>query len=287
MKRYDIDSLDNRDPEVIDRVCRALIGPGRRYFRSQVRGLDRVPTGPGLYVGNHSGGMMTVDSFLFCGELYLARGLDDMPYGLGHEVAIQVPGIHQTMVPLGAVRASHDNALRLFERGNKVMVYPGGDVDNQRPFRHRHRIVFGGRTGYVRLALRAGVPVIPVVGAGGHETLIILDDLRWAARLLRTGSWLRLNALPVSLSIPWGLTVGPVFPFVPLPARILMEVLEPIHFERSGDEAAADDDYVRQCADRVEGAMQATLSRLAEERRQTGLRARLRGARRAQRRQPS
>ena len=276
MQRYDIDSLDNRDPELIDRLCRAILEPGRRYFRSQVRGLDGIPSGPGLYVGNHSGGMMTVDSFLLFGEVYDARGIADVPYGLGHEVAIQVPGIHQVIVPLGAVRASHDNALRLFERGDKVMVYPGGDVDNQRPYRHRNRIVFGGRTGYIRLALRAGVPIIPVVCAGGHETLIIIDDLRWAARLFRTGRWLRLNAMPVNLSVPWGLTVGPVFPFIPLPARILMEVLEPVHFDRTGEEAAGDDAYVRRCADRIEGAMQDTLSRLAVERRELGLRAKLR-----------
>jgi len=278
MRRYDIDSLDNRDPALIEQLTRVILRPGRRYFRSRVTGLDRIPAGKGLYVGNHSGGMMTVDSFLFFGEVFEARGMGDMPYGLGHEVAIQVPGIHQVVVPLGAVRASHENALRVFAREQKVMVYPGGDVDNQRPYRHRNRIVFGGRTGYIRLALRAGVPIIPVVCAGGHETLIILDDMRWAARLFRTGRWLRLNAIPVNLSVPWGLTVGPVFPFLPLPSRILMEVLEPIAFERTGEEAADDAGYVRQCADRVEGAMQATLDRLAEERRQLGLRARLRRA---------
>ncbi len=274
---YDIDSLDNRDPEFIDRLARSMTGSLRRYFRSRVRGLDRIPPGAALYVGNHSGGMMTPDSFVFCAELYLERGIDDMPYGLGHEVAIQLPMVHQVMVPLGAVRASHANAMRLFERGSKVMVYPGGDVDNQRPFRHRNRVVFGGRTGYIRLALRAGVPIVPVVAAGGHGSLIVIDDLRWAARLLRTDRWLRLKALPVSLSVPWGLTVGPVFPFLPLPVRILVEVLDPIHLERSGEEAAEDVEFVRACADRVEGAMQTALDRLAEERRQTGLRARLAG----------
>ena len=219
---------------------------------------------------------MTVDSFVFCSELYRERGMEDMPYGLGHEVAIQLPVVHQFMVPLGAVRASHDNAMRLFERGAKVMVYPGGDVDNQRPFRHRNRIVFGGRTGYIKLALRAGVPIVPVVAAGGHSTLVIIDDLRWAARALGTDRWARLKAMPISLSVPWGLTVGPIFPFVPLPVRILVEVLEPIHLGRQGQEAAEDVDFVRQSADRVEEAMQDTLERLADERRRTGLRARLR-----------
>lgn len=272
---YDIDSLDNRDPELLDRLVRVLRDPLMRYFRAQVRGLDRVPTGAALYVGNHSGGMMTADSFVFCTELYRERGLADMPYGLGHEVAIQLPLVHQFMVPLGAVRASHDNAMRLFGRGAKVMVYPGGDVDNQRPFRHRNRIVFGGRTGYIRLALRAGVPIVPVVAAGGHSSLIVIDDLRWAARVLRTDRWARLKALPVSLSIPWGLTLGPVFPFLPLPVRILVEVLDPIQFDRTGEEASDDVNYVRRCADRVEDAMQDALDRLADERRHSGLRRRL------------
>ena len=272
---YDIDSLDNRDDAFMDRLVQLLHGPLKRYFRAQVRGLDRIPGGSALYVGNHSGGMMTADSFVFCSELFRERGMEDMPYGLGHEVAIQLPLVHQFIVPLGAVRASHENAMRLFERGSKVMVYPGGDVDNQRPFRHRNRIVFGGRTGYIKLALRAGVPIVPVVSAGGHSSLIIVDDLRWAARALGADRWARLKARPISLSVPWGLTLGPIFPFLPLPVRILVEVLDPIRLDRTGEGAAEDVDYVRRCADRVEGAMQDALDRLAEERRRTGLRARL------------
>ncbi len=267
MTRFDIDSLDNRDPDRIDLLSRLIHEPLRRYFRADVRGLERIPPDAALMVGNHSGGMLTVDSFIFFSHLYRARGMDYMPYGLGHEVAISTPPLDEIVVPLGAVRASHDMARRVFERGQKVMVYPGGDEDDLRPFRHRHRIVFGGRTGYIRLALRAGVPIVPIVSAGSHGTLIILDNLPWLARGLRLDKHLRLKVLPLTLSIPWGLTLGPIPAFVPLPVRILIEAMEPIYFERSGEEAAADDAYVRQCASRVEGAMQATLDRLAAERR--------------------
>jgi 1-acyl-sn-glycerol-3-phosphate acyltransferase len=268
--RYDIDSLENRDPELIDRAYRLVARPLERYFRSQVRGLERIPPGAGLFVGNHSSAMLTPDSFIFGAALYRRFGIRECPFGLGHEIAIRLPIVHQIIMPLGAVRASHENAHRLFERGHKVLVYPGGDVDALRPFRDRNRVVFGGRRGYIRLALRERVPLIPVVSAGAHATLIILDDLRplaerlWLTRLLRVKAW------PLTLSVPWGLTVGPPIVYLPLPVRIWIEVLEPIRFERDGEGAAADEDYLAECATRVEATMQAALEQLDRERRAAG-----------------
>jgi len=267
LPRYDIDSLENRDPALIDRAYRLVARPLERYFRSQVRGLERIPPGAGLFVGNHSSAMLTPDSFLFGAALYRRFGLRECPFGLGHEIAIQLPILHQIIVPLGAVRASHENAHRLFERGHKVLVYPGGDLDAMRPFRDRNRVVFGGRRGYLRLALRERVPLIPVVSAGAHGTLLILDDLRPLAESLGLARLLRVKVWPLTLSIPWGLTLGPPILYLPLPVRIWIEVLEPIRFERGGEEAAADEDYLSACAEHVEGTMQAALERLDAERR--------------------
>ena len=266
MTRYDIDSIDNRDPDHIARLCELLDGPLQRYFHFRLRGSDRIPHGAALYVGNHSGGMLTPDSFLVFGTLFRECGIDALPYGLGHEVAISLPIIHEIIVPLGAVRASYDAAHRVFERGHKVMVYPGGDVDNQRPFRHRNRIVFGGRKGYVRLALREGVPIVPIVTAGGHATFMIIDDLRWLAKITHADRLLRTHVWPLTLSVPWGLTVGPLPVYWPMPTHILTEVLDPIRFDRVGPEAANDEAYVEQCARHVESTMQAALERLARER---------------------
>jgi 1-acyl-sn-glycerol-3-phosphate acyltransferase len=136
-----------------------------------------------------------------------------------------------------------------------------------RPFRHRDRVVFNGREGYIRLALRHSVPVIPVVAAGAHSTFYIIDDLRWLARLTRADKVVRSKVLPLTLSIPWGLTLGAPFVYLPWPSRILIEVLEPIHFARTGAEAGADPAWVTECAALVESRMQATLTRLARERR--------------------
>lgn len=266
LRRYDIDSLENRDPRVIDRLVRWVRRPLFSYFRAEVRGVERVPPGAALYVGNHSSGMLVFDSFIFGAAVYEAHGIDAVPYGLGHEVAIQLPLVHQLIVPLGAVRASHENARRLFARGRKVIVYPGGDLDAMRRFRDRDRIMFGGRRGYMRLALREGVPVVPVIAAGSQETLVILDRRNWLAplgldRLLRVKVW------PTTLSLPWGLTPGVPPVYIPYPARILVEILPTVRFDRTGPDAADDEAYVGACAERLERTMQQALTRLARERR--------------------
>jgi len=264
VRHYDIDSIDNMDLERIDLFYRLFHRILEGYFRAEVRHLDRIPAGPALYVGNHSGGIMTLDSFVFGCALYRERGPEFLPHGLGHSI-IDYPLFNQLVVPLGAVRASHENANRLFSAGKKVLVYPGGDYDDMRPWRHRYRVVFGGRTGYMRLALRESVPIVPIVCAGGHNTLMVIDDLRWLARGLRLDKILRTKVWPLTLSIPWGLTLGVVPFYIPFPARFLLEAGPPITFDRTGPEAAADEAYVRQCADIVEADMQASLSRLAAE----------------------
>jgi 1-acyl-sn-glycerol-3-phosphate acyltransferase len=266
LRTYDIDRLDQRDPVRIDLAYRTLHRFMERYFRSEVRGVERIPPGAALYVGNHNALAMTPDSFLFAFAVYRERGLEDVPYGLGHEIVIRIPVINQIIVPLGAVRASHRLARRLFAEGRKVMVYPGSDIDAMRSWRDRDRIRFGGRQGYVRLALAAGVPIVPVVAAGAQETLIVLTDGQRIARALHLDRLLRLKGWPLVLALPWGFMPGP-FPFLPWPSRILIEILPAIRFERTGPEAAADASWVAECAARVEGEMQAALTRLAAERR--------------------
>ena len=166
LRSCDIDRLDLRDPAWIAEIYRVFHGPMERYFRSEVRGLDRIPPGPALYVGNHNALAMTPDSFLFGIAVYRERGLEDLPFGLGHEHVIRLPIVNAIVVPLGVVRACHSHARALLARGHKVLVHPGSEHDAMRPWRDRNRIRFEGRTGYIRLALEAGVPVSPVVASG-------------------------------------------------------------------------------------------------------------------------
>lgn len=261
MKRYDLDSLENRDPETIERWWRVLGPLAHAWFRPVVRGLDRIPNGPVLYVGNHNGAV-SWDTFTFFGEVYERKGLDALPYGLGHSVAMSLPLSHQFFVPLGAVRASHENACRLLDAGKKVIVYPGSDYDAFRASRDRNRVIFGPRRGYIRLALRADVPIVPVVSAGAHEVFFVLDDGRWIAKALRLDRLVRAKAWPITLSIPWGLTIGPPMIYLPWPAKFYQEALEPIRFEQSGLEAAANDGYVEYCHRQVISRMQTAMDDL-------------------------
>ncbi|MBM4356711.1 MAG: acyltransferase family protein [Deltaproteobacteria bacterium] len=263
LHRHDPDDLDHRDAARIEGFVTRIAPWLRRYFRAEVRGLERIPEGAGIYVGNHNGGAVTPDAYLFGSAVYEARGLADLPYALAHDIIVTWPLLRQFFVPFGAVRASHENASRLCRAGKKLLVYPGGDAEAMRPFRDRNRIVFGARRGYVKLALRNQVPIIPVVSHGAHSTAVILDDGKWLVRRLGLDRRIRLNAWPTTLSFPWGITFGPPPPYIPFPSRIRIEVLPPIHFERSGPEAAKDDAFVEACHETVTSAMQAALDRLA------------------------
>ena len=235
------------------------------YHQARVEGIHRIPTGPGLYVGNHNGGAMTMDTVLFGAALYKARGMQDLFFALAHDTVVDAPVLGPILKRLGAVRAHPQIAWRLFDAGYKVLVYPGGDVEAMRPYRDRYKLKFAGRRGYVRLALRCRVPIIPVVSVGSHGTFIVVDDLPWLARWLRADRYLRFSRWPLILSIPWGVTLGPGIPYWPLPVPIHIRALDPIYFDRMGMDAARDENYVRKCANYVETLMQQTLDEMKVE----------------------
>lgn len=261
---YDYDSLENRDPEAIDRVLRMVAEPMEQYFHAEVDGLDHVKGGPVLFVGNHSGGSWSPEIFLFGAALFRKHGLDAMPFGLAHETVSKIPPIARVLIPIGAVRACPENAARVFASDRNVLVYPGGDEEAFRPSRLRDKIVFNNRRGYIRLALRHGVPIMPVVTFGAHDVFVVLDDGTEIASRLGLNRTARLKIFPTVLSLPWGVTTGIVMPFIPMPARIRIEVLAPLRFSRTGDAAAQDDRYVEECDREVRERMQVALSAMAQ-----------------------
>jgi len=161
----------------------------------------------------------------------------------------------------GTVTASPETARAALRAGAAVLVYPGGDWEAHRPVWEGHRVDFHDRHGFVRLALQTGVPLVPVVAIGGQETALCLSRGAALARALRLHQALRLDVLPVSIALPWGVDVGDVLGHVPLPAKITIEVLEPIDVrDRFGNDVDA-------AYDAITRLMQAELDRLAAERR--------------------
>jgi 1-acyl-sn-glycerol-3-phosphate acyltransferase len=238
------------------------------WFRSEVRGLDRLPRqGPFLVVGNHSGGQIPPDLPVLLTAWWKARGEDEPVYALFHSFFLGLPGVGSVMRRAGAVDAAPDSAEAVLRNGGILIDFPGGDYEVFRPWWERNRIEFGGRLGFVRLALRTGVPVVPAVSVGAHETLVVLARGQALARVLRIDRLFRIKVMPLVVGPPFGLVPGGV-PTVPLPAKITVEVGEPLDWaSRYGPEAADDDDVVQACYEEITATMQGILDRLAAERR--------------------
>ncbi len=238
------------------------------YFRPEVRGFDRLPErGPFLVVGNHSGGQMPPDLPVLLTAWWRQRGEEEPVYALFHAFMLGLPGVGPVMARAGAVDATPAAAEAILRGGGILIDYPGGDWEVFRPWWERNHIDFGGRLGVVRLALRTQVPVVPAVSVGAHETVIVLARGVRLAKRLGLDRMFRIKVMPLVVGPPFGVVPGGI-PTWPLPAKITVELCEPIDWSsRFGPEAADDDVIVRACYEELTSTMQSTLDRLAGERR--------------------
>ena len=256
-----------RDPAFLRRV-RPVLERYAAYFRPEVRGFARLPAkGPFLVVGNHSGGQMPPDLPVLLTAWWRERGMDEPVYALFHSFFLGLPGVGPVMARAGAVEAGPEAAEQILRGGGILVDFPGGDHEVFRPWRERNRIEFAGRLGFVRLALRTQVPVVPAVSIGAHESLVVLARGERLAKLLRLDRLFRIKVMPVVAGPPFGIVPGGV-PTWPLPSKITVELGEPIEWStRYGPEAADRTPIVQACYDELVANMQATLDRLAAERR--------------------
>lgn len=205
-----------RDPEFIRRMLPRFWLAASAYFRAEVDGFDQVPDEPVLFVGNHSGGSTTPDTFVFMLAYNTFFTVEGRPlHALGHQIVTSMPVIGPIARKLGVVTAGHEAAAEIFARDGSVLVYPGGDVEALRPWRERHRICFDNRKGFLKLAHANGVKIVPVVATGGHNTFFVLNDGRKLARLLRFDKLMRVKTVPVTFSLPWGFVPGDFFSHSP------------------------------------------------------------------------
>ncbi|KUI27047.1 glycerol acyltransferase [Mycobacterium sp. IS-1742] len=249
------------DPEFTAAIAKTVGAAIRRYFRSEVRGLDAMPSAGGaLVVSNHSGGMLTPDVLIFAPAFYGEFGYDRPVYTLAH-YGVFVPPLGSLLRRAGVIEASRENAGNALRSGAVVLVFPGGDYDSYRPTFSENRIDFAGRTGYVRTAIEAGVPIVPMVSIGGQETQFFLARGDSLARRLGLKK-VRMEILPVSIGFPFGLSA--IFPpNLPLPSKVVTRVLEPIDIAAQFGE----DPDVKEVDAHVRRVMQEALDELARERR--------------------
>ena len=260
----DTEILARRDSGLLSRVL-PLARWVTAYFRPEVRGLENIPaSGPCLVVGAHSGGIFMPDAIALVSAWLRREGPQAELFCLAYDLLFAVPGLSDLIERFGVVPASPPVAEAALRRGAVVLVYPGGDLEDCRPWRERHHIDLGGHTGFVRLALRTGVPVVPVVAHGSQEAELILTSGRRIARVLGLRR-LRVHVFPIVFGLPFGLV--PIFvPHLPLPAHVTVEVLPALQWSDRADVAAAEDgDTVERCYREIVATLQSALNRLASE----------------------
>jgi 1-acyl-sn-glycerol-3-phosphate acyltransferase len=257
------DWLDERDPDYIRHVVPAIRAWSEWYFRAEVNGLEHIPEDePVLLVGNHSGGTLIADTFIFAQHFYDHFGPERAFHQLAHDLVFQVPGARASLSRFGTVPASPQNMRRALDRGAALLVYPGGDHETYRPTWEQDKIDFAGRTGFAKLALEMGTPIVPVVAIGGQETALFLGQGQRISRVLGLDRALRLKVFPVQVAPPFGVTLLDMPLRMPLPSKITIDVLPRIDLrEELGEDADPEDAY-----ELVTSRMQTKLSGLAEER---------------------
>ncbi len=218
--------LSFRDGKYVARLLPVLRAVVRTWFRSEVEGIENVPEGGALIVSNHSGGLIAMDVPIIAVAFHQHFGPDRPLYVLAHDLLF-LGSSGPVMRRAGFLPANRANAHAVLASGGVTIVFPGGDHDVFRPTAASHVIDFAGRTGYVRTALRAGVPIVPVVSSGGQEGQLHLHRGEPLARLLRLEKLLRTRYLPITVGLPFGLTFG-FPPNIPLPTKIRTRVLEPV-----------------------------------------------------------
>lgn len=260
--RVPVADLDNRDPDYIrDKLPVAWL-LASLWFRADVRGLDRVPDGPVLLVGNHSGGNVTPDTTILALAFNSYYGVERPFFALAHNLVVSHPAAG-FLRKFGVIAANPENARAALGSGAALLVYPGGDYEVFRPSWDSGVVDFDGRKGFATLAREMDVPIVPVASVGGQETALFLSRGEWLAKLLKLDKALRLKAVSISLAVPWGLNIGDFGLHLPLPAKITIELLEPIVTDGFAEGSAGDEVL----ATVVLGRLQQALTRLSAERR--------------------
>lgn len=231
-------------------VMRQLCGPVyRNWFRAEWEGLERIPvSGGALLVANHGGAIPADAPVIMHG---IEEELHRPVYGLADYLFRSLPLVGTAWSRGGGVPAHPDNAYRLLrEQQQLVLVFPEGTKGTGKLYSERYRLRRFGRGGFVEIAMRAGVPVVPIVVVGNEESMPILAK---SARLAK------LSGLPYAPLTANMLLLGPLGLFTYLPAKFKLRVLEPVTFDVPPDQERYSRSRVFEGAEAIRRNMQKNL----------------------------
>ena len=171
---------DQLDPEMLQ-VLKWYLLPVTRYFRTEVLGAHLLPRDRGcLCVSNHA--IFGIDSAALLTQTYMQTGR--MLRALGEHVLFKLPQLGQFFARFGVVDGNRDNAVRLLQAGEWAICYPGGTRDSLKESHERYQLKWHNRMGYLRCALAADVPIVPIAGIGIDDAFVTLGRERLLGRTL-------------------------------------------------------------------------------------------------------
>jgi 1-acyl-sn-glycerol-3-phosphate acyltransferase len=258
-------TLDGPDWKFIERQ-KYMWNPLMDYwFRMEIEGWENIPEPPVLLIGIHSGAPFVWDAWTIGVQWWRHYGESRVLNGTAHDALMATPLIGSYFRRMGVVPAAADSISAALAAGHDVALWPGGERDSLRHWSQRDRAVLAGRTGFIRLAIRSGVPIVPIATVGGPDAMPVLATGKRLARLLQLDKVARLKMFPIALQVPWGISPA-LLPEVPLPTKIRTAFQPAIELDTDPDRAE-DKDYVEEMYERVEGAIQSGMDVLARRRR--------------------
>ncbi len=232
------------------------------YFRVEISGWKSLPNSPAMLIGIHSGTWLTMDAWTFCASWWRQYHGKRILHGTAHDVLMAMPIIGSYFRNVGVIPAKRESISAAFTAGHDVVIWPGGEVDAMRSWSKRNKVVLGGRKGFIRQAIRSGVPIVPVATVGGADTVFVLSECRPLAKLLSLKKLLRSEIAPLILGFPFGIVLE-AFPLhIPLPAKIRTKIMEPVDIDSDPDREN-DQEYIDKKYQEVESKIQEGVNQLA------------------------
>lgn len=235
------------------------------WFRMEIEGWERLPEPPTLLIGIHSGAPFVWDAWTVGIQWWRRFGTERILHGTAHDALMATPLVGDYFRKMGVLPAAPDSIAAALAAGRDVALWPGGEVDSLRPWVQRDEAVLAGRKGFIRMAIRSGVPIVPIATVGGPDSMPVLFKGRTLAKALQLDKLARLKVLPFSIQAPWGIAPA-MLPEIPLPTKIRTAFQEPIKLSRD-PRKAKDDAYVDRKYDEVQASIQRGMDALARRRR--------------------
>jgi 1-acyl-sn-glycerol-3-phosphate acyltransferase len=230
----------------------------------EIDGWENVGEPPALLVGIHSGAPFVWDAWTVGLQWWRRFGAERPLHGTAHDALMAIPGIGRYFRSMGVLPAAPDAIATALAEGHDVALWPGGEVDSLRPWSERDQANLAGRKGFVKMAIRAGVPIVPIATVGGADAMPVLFRGDRLSRALRLDKLLRLKVFPLAISLPWGIAPA-ALPQLPLPAKIRTRFMPAVEID--SDPARADDDeYIDRKYHEVEDSIQRGMDALARKR---------------------